>query len=73
MSNVENKNPMDNNGYTPLHEAALNGHLEAFKYLFNIVEDKNPKSYHLRTPLDIVRDEGHEEIEQFIVQSLQVV
>ena len=62
---------MDHNGYTPLHEAAQNGHTEAFKYLFSIFKDKNPRTFHHQTPLDLATEEGHKEIEEFIVQRLK--
>ena len=31
VKNVANKNPADNEGITPLHNAAINGHFEIFR------------------------------------------
>ena len=48
-SQVQDKDPKDNYGWTPLHAAA--GNLEVVKYLCDQVQDKNPKSKNGETPL----------------------
>ena len=49
----KNKNPQDpKRGWTPLHEAAKNGHLEIAMYLCDQLQDKNPKANKNITPLD---------------------
>jgi hypothetical protein len=39
---VEEKNPLDNEGKTPLHEAIDNGHLHICRILWDILEIENP-------------------------------
>ena len=43
MDVVEDKNPKDPFGKTPLHWAAGNGHKIICKMIMDEVEDKNPK------------------------------
>ena len=42
VDRLEDKNPSDNIGWTPLHEAAGNGQIEICKILMNNLENKNP-------------------------------
>ena len=49
----KDKNPQDGNGETPLHTAALHGHLEVCQLILEQVEDKNPKDNFGETPLDL--------------------
>ena len=48
---MEDKNPGTVEGFTPLHYAALNGHLEVCQFILSRVEDKNPSDNDDRTPL----------------------
>ena len=41
---VEEKNPANEDGYTPLFIAALMGHFEICKLIIDNMEDKNPKT-----------------------------
>mgnify|MGYP002050092247 FL=1 len=52
------KSPKDNNGKTPLHNAATHGKLIVFKYIVENVIEKNPKDNDSNTPLDLVRHGG---------------
>ena len=38
------KNPADGGGWTPLHNAAFNGHLEVFKFIASFLKDMSPVS-----------------------------
>ena len=38
---VIDKNPAANNGWTPLHSAAKNGHYDIYKLIMDKVENKN--------------------------------
>ena len=45
MKRVQNKNPCNKYGVTPLHFAALAGHLEMCKLIINNTEDVNPITF----------------------------
>ena len=62
VSKVEDKNPFDNEGFTPLHAAAREGNLEMYKFIAERVENKNPANSDGETPLSLATKEGHEEI-----------
>ena len=69
MEMVENVNPQDHAGRTPLHHAASNGHTRIVKEILNVVEDKNPKTgISRRTPLHLAAFRGHEEIVRMILE-----
>ena len=51
IDNVEDKNPADNYGETPLHRAAEKGHTEICRMIIENVEDKNPANNNGKTPL----------------------
>ena len=50
IERVENKNPSDNDGKTPLHMAAEYGRLEICQLIIKNIEDKNPVDNSGRTP-----------------------
>ena len=43
IDDVNEKNPEANNGWTPLHKAAQNGHLSIRQLIVESIDDKNPK------------------------------
>ena len=54
IENVEDKNPSDKEGCTPLHWAVQEGHLEISKILLEEVKDKNPRDNNVgETPLHL--------------------
>ena len=56
ISNIEdNKNPGDLFNWTPLHYAALHGHLKICKLIVSNIEDKSPRNICGQTPLDFAR------------------
>ena len=61
---IPEKNPEDNNGRTPMHEAALNGHDEIIKLLMNCqsIENKNPADKDGRTPMHQAALEGQAKV-----------
>jgi ankyrin repeat protein len=59
---VEDKNPIDQVGRTPLHFAAREGYLEIYKVIADTVEEKNPEDGEGKTPLQLADDNGHYEI-----------
>ena len=44
LEEVDDKNPAMDDGWTPLHLAAKNGHLEIYKLISKNVSVKNPKT-----------------------------
>ena len=54
LNGMDDINPRSNQGVTPLHDAARNGHFNTFKYIIDSIEDKNP-----RTNLGHKKDELH--------------
>ena len=51
--NVSDKNPSENNGWTPLHWAARMGHIKVIKAILNQVSNKNPVDIDGETPKEI--------------------
>ena len=51
MGQVQNKNPGDIKGITPLHNAASNGHFDTCQLIIGQVENKNPVDIDGFTPL----------------------
>ena len=52
----------DNEGFTPLHSAAVNGHYDTCDVILKNTENKNPSDDFGITPLDLADHEGHAEI-----------
>ena len=65
------KNPVDENGNTPLHLAAENGHYNICKGILDEVCHKNPKNLSENTPLHMAQKAGHHEICDMIRNKLQ--
>ena len=59
MENIDDKNPMDTKGTTPLHLAAADGHFAVCLAIINQLEDKNPKDIIGETPLHEAARGGH--------------
>ena len=56
MEKVKDKNPSNpQNGRTPLHYAALNGHLKICRLIRANVKDKNPEDFKGVTPHALAR------------------
>ena len=59
VSEVDDKNPLDNQGRTPLHYASIYGHSEIYKFIAERVEEKNPPDNQGKTPLYMAIARGH--------------
>jgi ankyrin repeat protein len=53
---------MEFSTYTPLHEAAKNGHFSVCQLIVNNTKDLKPLNWEGKTPFDLAEEEGHEEI-----------
>jgi len=70
FDNVEDKEPKDKEGRTPLHHAAKYGNLEVCKLIMGEIEDKNPTDTAGWTPLHCAAQNGHEEIYNLIASQV---
>ena len=66
MENTEEKSPRANDGFTPLHVAALTGHLDVCKYIMEIIDDKSPRNNFGQTPIDLARIGNQQKVVDFI-------
>ena len=64
FESVDDKNPWDEKGWTPLHHAAEMGNLEVCKFILENVSDKNPTNDYNETPVDMAREHGRIEVLQ---------
>ena len=62
LDRCEDKNPADQEGVTPLHEAADGGHQEVCHLILERCEDKNPADVGGHTPLHDPAEGGHLEV-----------
>ena len=65
-SKLENKNPADNDGWTPLDAAAHEGHFKICEFILEKLENKNPGRNDGWTPLHSAAQSGHFMICEFI-------
>ena len=81
MENMEEKNPKDECGITPLHQAAEYGELEVCKLIIENVQcdkeickryqcDKNPNNDINFTPLHMAAMNGHIQVCKFIIENV---
>ena len=69
---LEDKNPKDNHGWTPLHSAAQYGHLEICKLICRIVNEKNPKSNGGYTPIGLATIHGKSKVLTYLKEANNV-
>ena len=68
VENKEDKNPEDEEGFTPLYHAAEKGHFTLCEFIIARVADKNPGKSNGNTPLHIAAQNGHYDICKLIVE-----
>ena len=71
MEKVDDKNPTDSSGTTPLHVAAKKGHLEICQLIMENIVDKNPADINGKTPLHEAARNGRLDICGFFLQNLK--
>ena len=70
LSRLDDKNPRNHLGNTPLHRAADIGNCNIVKMIITQVEDKNPKNANRRTPLHYAAVRGHFEVFKIIAETV---
>ena len=60
-------------GETPIHFAALNGHLDVVKILVDQTDNPLPSCRMSKTPLDFAKQNGHDDIVTFLLQRSGIV
>lgn len=68
---VQDKNPGDNGGTTPLHLAAAEGHFQVCQAILNEVTDKNPSDDDDWTPFHAAAKYGRTDVCQAIMGQIQ--
>ena len=69
-SGVKNKNPVNDDGETPLHKAATGGHVKICKLILENVVDKCPIAGKGLTPLHCSARAGYSETSEMILQNI---
>ena len=59
FNNIEDKNPPDDFGKTPLHIAAMRCIEDIFQFIFENIENKNPRDNVGFTPLHYAAKDGY--------------
>ena len=67
VSEINDKNPINRYGDTPLHLAAKNGYLEIVKCIMDNIDDKSPKDNQGRTPLHLAAKYNQIDVCKYIV------
>jgi ankyrin repeat protein len=57
----------DNKGFTPLHKAASNGHLEVVRQLYNKGANVDSSTHNQQRPIHLAAKEGHTIIIQYLI------
>ena len=69
--NTDNKNPADDNGVTPLHLAAENGHSKVCHHIMMNIDNKNPSDNKRQTPLYVAAQKGHYHVVKAILENIE--
>ena len=70
MAHLWDKNPADENGFTPLHEAAVQGQLQVCNYIMAYLKNKNPGDNQGQTPLHKATFQGNLDICKAIMKKI---
>ena len=69
-NNIQDKNPTNDWGNTPLHNAATNGSIKICKLIMDNVQDKNPTGSKNMTPLHWAAGRGQTKTCEFFLQNI---
>ena len=59
-----NKNPANNDGWTPIHTAAINSNLEICRLIVNNVDNKHPINNEGKTPKNTTDEKNYTSVSQ---------
>ena len=71
MDKIDDKNPADNTGWTPLHLAAHYQLWHVVKFMVNNISVKNPADNHGWTPLQMAAFWGQFDVAKYIQDRIQ--
>ena len=66
---IENPNAPNEDGNTPIHTAAENGHIEIVKILAPLTENPNAPDLYGTTPIILAAENGHTDIVKILANS----
>ena len=66
----EDISPKDQDGCTPFHLAASNGHASVCEVILDYIKNKNPKNKRGTTPLHMAARNGHLSTYQLIMEQV---
>ena len=69
IDNLEDKNPIDQNGMTPFHYATESGLTNVCRLIIENIDNKNSAAPNGCTPLHLAAKNGHLEIVKLIVET----
>ena len=70
MEGLDDKNPGDNDGWTPLHSAAKKGNCE---FIIERLQDKNPPNHNGYKPLQTAAINGHFNVCKLMCKTVSIV
>ena len=77
LGKIDIKNPADNEGWTPLHLAAFNGHLDFCQMIIEQIDynhlTNNDKTEEEWTPLHWAVHKGHEDVCRLIITKANIM
>ena len=69
QNRLDNKNPPDNDGDTPIHWAARRGQCEIVRYIMSVIDERNITNQVGMTPMHLAVHGKHYETCKIIVES----
>ena len=73
VDRIDNKNPRNNSGTTPLHEAAEKGHIDVVKYIVANINEKNPSDKWGNTPRKLAISNSYFDIAKLLNSCIKLI